>query len=82
MSATITYPSTDNMHADTMEITLQKILQELNGGGSGGGASSFGQQVYMNRAPAAPNNAAIPAVSYDSATGSLQHWIVSSQSWV
>lgn len=81
MSYTITYPSTDNMFADTKPITLQKILQELNGGGSTGGSSSFGRQVYMDRAPAAPDNPSIPALSYDSPSGSIQQWRTDTQAW-
>lgn len=88
MSATITYPSTDNMFADSKKITLDKINQ---GGGSGGvGGVSMAQvvaailankQVYMDHAPADPNNVSLEAVSYDSATGLLNHWNINTLAW-
>lgn len=40
MSAIVTYPDTENRHADTSKITLDKILQALNGG-AGGGAGTY-----------------------------------------
>lgn len=43
MPALITYPDTENRFHDTSKITLDKILQALNGGaggGSGGGTLS------------------------------------------
>lgn len=40
MSAIVTYPTTENLHADTSKITLDKILQALNGGAGGGGSGA------------------------------------------
>jgi len=39
-------------------------------------------QVYIDRAPAAPDNPARPALSYPTGGGSLQQWDVISQTWV
>lgn len=79
------YPEgTQVLPSDDSNRTLHKIAA-LSGAGSGGSVGTggtAGQQVYQDRAPNPPDNTAIPAVSYDAATGSLQHWIVSSQSWV
>lgn len=44
MSAIITYSDTENRHADSKKITLDKILQALNGG-AGGGVSLSGAGV-------------------------------------
>lgn len=84
MSATITYPSTDNMFADTSKITLDKINQ----GGGGGGTSSAtvtaailaARQVYYNRNPAAPNDPALDAISFN-ADGVITHWIGGGGAW-
>lgn len=38
MSAIVSYPDTENRHADTKKIALDKILQALNSGAGGGGA--------------------------------------------
>lgn len=79
------YPENNRvLPSDDANRTLHKIAS-LSGAGSGtspGTGGNAGQQVYQDRAPSPPDNPAIPAVSYDAATGSLQHWIVSSQSWV
>lgn len=40
MPALITYPDTENRYHDTSKITLDKILQALNGGAGGGGAGT------------------------------------------
>lgn len=45
MSAIITYPSTANRKADSSKITLDKILQADNGGGSGSGGLTFLTEV-------------------------------------
>lgn len=47
-------------------------------GGSTGGVTI---QVYIDRAPALPDDPTIPALSYPAAGGSLQQWDVASQSW-
>lgn len=39
MPALITYPDTENRYHDTSKITLDKILQALNGGAGGGGGA-------------------------------------------
>jgi hypothetical protein len=49
-----------------------------NGGGGGGGVN----QVYIDRAPAAPNNPALPALSYPTGGGPLQQWDVATAAWV
>lgn len=41
MSAIVTYPDTENRHADTKKITLDKILQAMNGGSGGGSVTSY-----------------------------------------
>lgn len=40
MPALITYPDTENRFHDSKKITLDKILQALNGGAGGGGGGS------------------------------------------
>lgn len=79
------YPEgTRVLPSDDSNRTLHKIAA-LSGAGSGGSAGTggnTGQQVYMNRAPNAPDNPSIEAISYDETSGSIQQWIVSSQSWV
>lgn len=85
MSAVITYQDTSNMFADTSKITLDKINQ---GGGGGGGSSSAAvtaailaaRQVYYNRNPAAPNDPALDAVSFD-AGGVMTHWVGGGGAW-
>jgi hypothetical protein len=58
-------------HSDTKWTILQKILGiEVDGGGSGGGTS----QVFMDRAPAAPDDPSKAALSYNSSTGVLSQW--------
>lgn len=58
--------------------TLHK-LAFLNGGGSGsgsggGGSGSGAQEIYWDRDPAAPDVAAKPAISLDTATGVATYW--------
>lgn len=65
-------PSDDEMRS------LAKIV-DLGGGGSGG-TGSGDVQVYQDRAPAAPDNAALAAISYDSATQVISQWTGSA--WV
>lgn len=45
-------------------------------------SSSTAQEVYIDRAPALPDDPTKPAVSYPSAGGSLQQWLPASQEWV
>lgn len=87
MSAIVTYPDTYNRFADSAKITLDKINQ--NGGGGGGGGSSSaavtaailaGQQVYYNRNPAAPNNSALDAISFND-DGVITHWKGGGSAW-
>jgi hypothetical protein len=72
----ITYQNTDNDFFDTPAITLCKILQVLNGGGTGGGGT---QQVFFTTT-ATPTNAALPALRYPAAGGTLEQW--SGAAWV
>lgn len=67
--------------SDTQWVILQKILGALTGSGTGGGGI-IAMQVYMDRAPADPDNIAIAAISYPSGGGSLQHWDVNTFTWV
>lgn len=86
MSATITYPDTSNMFADSPKITLDKINQ--GGGGGGGGVSASyvtnaiaaARQVYYNRNPAAPDDAALDAISFN-ANGVISHWVGGGSTW-
>jgi hypothetical protein len=57
----ITYQSTDPAFFDTPAITLEKILQVLNGGGTGGGGSGSAQSVTSGTVDptTAPSNTAI-----------------------
>ena len=41
-----------------------------------------GVQLYIDRAPAAPDNPALAALSYPAGGGSLQQWDVGSVTWV
>lgn len=85
MSATVTYADTSNRFADSPKITLDKINQG-GGGGSGSSASVTAailaaRQVYFNRNPAAPNNPALDAISFDS-NGVITQWIGGGSAWV
>lgn len=70
----ITYQTTENAFNDTKAITLQKILQVLNGGGTGGGGGLGTQQVFEGRDPAPPDDVTKPAVNYPTGGGSLTQW--------
>lgn len=50
--------------------------------GSGGSGSSGAQQVYIDRAPAPPDNPALPALNYSSGGSPTSQWDVASQTWV
>jgi len=77
------YPeSTTILPSDNEMRTLHKIASLLGtGSGGGSGSSAVGQQVYYNRNPAAPNNAALDAISFD-ANGVITQWIGGGSSWV
>lgn len=51
-----------------------------NGGGGGGGGGSA--QIYIDRAPAAPDDPSLPALSYPTGGGPLQQWDVATAAWV
>jgi len=69
--------------SDTQWIILQKILGALTGSGSSsGGGGITAMQVYVDRAPADPDNVNIAALSYPSAGGPLQQWDINTLSWV
>lgn len=74
MSAIVTYPTTDNLHADTSKITLDKILQALNGGagGSGGGGTGTTEVYFGVGDPNGAQTATRPAIFY-SADGAVWH---------
>lgn len=75
MSQIATWPITDPQWHDTKLITLQKILQVTASGGSGGGGSGTGaQEIYWDRDPAAPDDAANPAISLNTTTGVATYW--------
>lgn len=88
MSAIVTYPTTENLHADTSKITLDKILQALNGGagggsGGGGATTSCGCVIQGSGAPvAAPTTPTIPYVYTDLDTGVVYTWNVVTQAWI
>lgn len=68
-----------NYLPDPREATAYDTLP---GGDLGGGTGGDGvQEVYEDRAPAAPDDPSRPAVNYESATGALTHWSVANQSW-
>lgn len=82
MSEIITYPTTVPQYHDTQKITLDKILQEFNGNGSGPGVGGT-IQVYTGAAPpATPDDPTAAAVFYPDGGGSLQQWDVVGQAWV
>lgn len=63
---------------DTEVRSLQKIVS-LGGGGGGGGDV----QVYTGASPpAAPDNAALPAIFYPSGGGTIQQWDVGTAAWI
>lgn len=41
----------------------------------------IGGQIYIGRAPAAPDDPTLPALDYPAGGGSLQQWDVGSASW-
>lgn len=77
------YPEGDRVLPSDNELrTLHKIAS-LNGAGSGGSGGSGGigvQQVYFNRNPAAPNNPAFDAISFNS-DGVITHWVGGGSAW-
>lgn len=79
------YPENNRvLPSDDANRTLHKIAS-LSGAGSGtspGTGGSAGQQVYIDRAPAAPDNPNIPALNYGAGGSSTQQWDVATQSWV
>lgn len=86
MSAIVTYPTTENLHADPSKITLDKILQALNGGaggsGGGGGAVGCGCVIQGHGVPsAAPALPLIPYYYTDLDTGVGFYWDVELQQW-
>jgi len=40
------------------------------------------QQVYQDRNPAAPDDPALPALSYPTGGGTVTEWDVASQTWI
>lgn len=48
---------------------------------TGGGGTGV-TQVYVDKAPAAPDDPTKPALSYPAGGGALSQWDVASQSWV
>lgn len=61
---------------ELMELALiDQIFQAL------GAISAGTQQVYIGRDPAAPDNPALPAISYPSGGGTTTQWDVASQTW-
>ena len=59
--------------SDTKWTILQKILgAEIDGGGTGTGTGTL--QVFMDRAPAAPDDPSEAALSYSSVTGVMSQW--------
>lgn len=64
-----------SLPSDNEMRSLHKIV-DLGGGGSGGsgGGGSGAVQVYQDRAPAAPDNPALAAISYDSSTQVISQW--------
>lgn len=56
----------------TKKATIQMILNLIN----------INVQVYIDRAPAPPDDQSQPALSYPSGGGSLQQWDVATTSWV
>lgn len=64
--------------SDTKWVILQKILgAELDGASAAAGQG----QVYRDRDPAAPDNPALAAISYNSSTGVITQWDLVS-AWV
>lgn len=59
-------------------VNTSLLCQIVDAGGGTGGAV----QVYIDRAPAAPDNPALPALSYPTGGGPLQQWDVGSATWV
>lgn len=69
-----------SLPSDNEMRSLHKIV-DLGGGGSGGGGSGTGDvQVYMDRAPAAPDNPALAAISYASSDQVILQW--NGSAWV
>jgi len=66
------YPENNRvLPSDDSNRTLHKIAALVASGGGGGSGT---QQVYMDRAPAAPDDPTKPALSFPSGGGSIQQW--------
>ena len=72
----MTWSSTDNEICDTVEITLQKILQAGGSGGFGSGA------VLQDATGGPPPQPTKPAISFPTGGGVTSQWDVASQTWV
>lgn len=60
-------------------VQASLLCQIVDAGGGGGGGTA---QIYIDRAPAAPDNPALPALNYPAGGGPLQQWDVGSATWV
>lgn len=77
MSATITYTTTVPQFHDTKKITLDKILQELNGAAGGGGAVSDGVVDPV----VAPTDGTITNWYVNTNTGTAWVWPAGGAAW-
>lgn len=56
---------------------------ELPGGDLGSGTGGSGVlQVFEDRAPAAPDDPTVAAISFESGGGSQREWVPSLQAWI
>ena len=63
-------------------VNASLLCQILDAGGGGGGGGGGSAQLYIDRAPAAPDDPSLPALSYPAGGGPLQQWDVGSATWV
>lgn len=70
-----------SLPSDNEMRSLHKIV-DLGGGGSGGTGGTGDLQVYVDRAPADPDNVSIAALSYPSGGGSIQSWDINTLTWL
>ena len=58
-------------------VLLNAVATATSGGGDGGA-----QEIYQDRAPAAPDDPTKPALSYPTGGGLMFQWDVASQTWI
>jgi hypothetical protein len=83
MAAVSFYPEGNQVLPSDDDLRTLHKLSSLSGAGSGTspGTGGAAMQVYVDRAPAEPDNVSIAALSYPSGGGSIQQWDINTLQW-